>query len=445
MNKNDIKNKLALLMMIKNEEKRIEVTFDSVKDFTNTFIILDTGSTDDTINICKRYCVKNNITLHLKQEPFVNFMISRNVSLDFADEVLKEERYLLLLDCNDELKNSNKLIEFIKTYKGICTGYYLKQQWWSGSNMDSYFNIRMVKSHNGWRYKGVVHEYIECTNKKGKTDNDLIHRCEDIILFQDRTKDDDKSFKRFFRDKEMLYNEYIKTNPHDARTLFYLAQTCGCLNLHQEAYNYYYLRTKETGFIEEIYHSYYRLGESSQILGHPWEESINWYLKAFAYSQRTEPLVKIAEYYMENNSFGQKQPDYMLAYTYISMACKLLYPMNQILFIDKRCYTYKRWNLLAKCAIHIGRYKEGKDACIKAIVEEERPEDYKLLIEYLFKDSEINKDISNNKIMFKYLLGITIDQGELYPQFEQETMKKVSEKYKEILKKGYETMFTVKK
>jgi hypothetical protein len=26
--------------------------------------------------------------------------------------------------------------------------------------MDSYFNIRMCKSHAKWRYKGVVHEYI---------------------------------------------------------------------------------------------------------------------------------------------------------------------------------------------------------------------------------------------------------------------------------------------
>ena len=54
---------LVLVMMIKNEEARIEVSFDSVKNFTNTFVILDTGSTDKTIGICKEYCKKNNITL----------------------------------------------------------------------------------------------------------------------------------------------------------------------------------------------------------------------------------------------------------------------------------------------------------------------------------------------------------------------------------------------
>jgi hypothetical protein len=50
---NDCKKLIALVMMIKNEEKRIEVSFDSVKDYTDTFIILDTGSTDSTIQICK--------------------------------------------------------------------------------------------------------------------------------------------------------------------------------------------------------------------------------------------------------------------------------------------------------------------------------------------------------------------------------------------------------
>ena len=54
------KSLICLLMMVKNEEKRITVSFDSVKDFVDTFIILDTGSTDNTIPIMKEYC-KNNL------------------------------------------------------------------------------------------------------------------------------------------------------------------------------------------------------------------------------------------------------------------------------------------------------------------------------------------------------------------------------------------------
>ena len=100
-----VKDRLALVMMIKNEEKRIEVSFDSVKSICNTFVILDTGSTDRTIEITRAYCKKNNITLHLKELPFVNFEKSRNDLLDFADEALSNHYFLMLLDCNDELRN----------------------------------------------------------------------------------------------------------------------------------------------------------------------------------------------------------------------------------------------------------------------------------------------------------------------------------------------------
>ena len=156
------REKIALVMMVKNEEKRIEVSFDSVKNFSDTYIILDTGSTDDTINICREYCKRNNINLFLKEEPFVNFEVSRNVLLDFADEVLdkNKKRFLLQLDCNDELQQGENLIDFVTKFDGPQTGFHLKQKWWTGMSVDTYFNIRLVLSHSGWRYRDVVHEYI---------------------------------------------------------------------------------------------------------------------------------------------------------------------------------------------------------------------------------------------------------------------------------------------
>ena len=51
----ECKDRLALVMMIKNEEKGLENTFNSVKDISSTFVILDTGSTDRTIEICKSF------------------------------------------------------------------------------------------------------------------------------------------------------------------------------------------------------------------------------------------------------------------------------------------------------------------------------------------------------------------------------------------------------
>jgi glycosyltransferase involved in cell wall biosynthesis len=435
--KRTFKEKIALVMMIKNEEKRITVSFDSVKDVTDTFIILDTGSVDNTIPIVREYCKNNNINLHLKEEPFVNFEVSRNVLLDFADEVLNsnQKRFLLQLDCNDELQNKENLIKFAENFNGPQTGFHLKQKWFTGKSVDTYFNIRMVLSHCDWRYKGVVHEYI-CRGKKVKNDSSDIIRLDDIILFQDRTKDDDKSFKRFTRDKNLLYAEYLK-NPNDSRTLFYLAQTCGCLDLKHEAYQYYLLRIREEGFIEEIFHSYNRLGEIARSLNHPWEESLNFYLKAFQHSQRAEPLVNIAEYYLRHNYLGESKPDYLSSYMFSKMACELIFPYNQILFIDRQCYTYKRYHVLGQCSYYIGRFKDGKQACLKALSAEDREIDLQNLLWYLKKDREMNG--LNWQPQHSTLIAITNDKGEFRRNGTDENPDaKLTEK--EALKKGIERL-----
>jgi len=407
------KDRVALVMMIKNEEKRIEVSYDSVRSITNTFVILDTGSTDRTIEITRAYCKKHGITLHLKEEPFVNFEVSRNVLLDWADEALSHHYFLLQLDSNDELRNHSELVKFVESHSGTQTGFHLRQQWWTGNSLDTYFNIRMVISHYGWRYKGVVHEYI-CRRTPGGDGNDIM-KINDIILFQDRTKDDDKSMRRFKRDKDLLYNEHLK-HPEEPRTLFYLAQTCSCLQQYQEAYEYNLLRTKQLGFIEEVYHSFYRLGQVAQILNHPWEESLGWYLKAYAHSRRVEPLVAIAEYYMTNNAFGESKADYHLAYTFINEACNLAYPHNQILFIDKNSYIYKRWHLMGIIGFYVNKFKEGKLGCIRALQSQESEIDMKNLIFYLQKENALQ--LQQGMDGLDQMMYVSTDRGELIMQQE---------------------------
>lgn len=107
---------------------------------------------------------------------------------------------------------------------------------------------------------------------------------------------------------------------------------------------------------DEIYHSYYRCAE---ILGYPSKETINWYLEAFKCSKRVEPLIRLTKYYMDIQ-------EWLLAYMYIQLACKLPYPKT-ILFIDKYAYDYKRWHLLGVLCKYVNEYSIGKKACIIAL------------------------------------------------------------------------------
>jgi len=46
---------IAILMMVKNETKRLHVTLNSIKDFADSIVLFDTGSTDNTLDIAKKY------------------------------------------------------------------------------------------------------------------------------------------------------------------------------------------------------------------------------------------------------------------------------------------------------------------------------------------------------------------------------------------------------
>jgi len=356
----ETKKCLALVMMVKNEELRIHVSLESCKDIVDKVIILDTGSTDKTMDIIKDFCEKNHIPLFLTQAPFVDFSVSRNVLLDYADD---KADFLLLLDCNDELREGKFLRTFINTYQGNEIGFQCCQQWFCGSQTDKYYNVRLIKTKEEWRFKCPVHEYI-CSPRHDKNPK-LLGKLRQFTIFQDRTKDDDKSFKRFSRDKDILYKEYLK-DPHEPRTLFYLAQTYGCLNEHENAYKFYKLRIKEQGFLEEIYQAFYRLGKISWDMLHDWEETFHWYLQAFTFSSRifvqprVEPILSISYYYRNVKAW-------QTSYLFLKRACELSYPDDAGLFVERRCYDYNRWSLMGEVAKNVGEMEVGKLACIRAI------------------------------------------------------------------------------
>lgn len=347
---------IAVLMMVKNEHKRLHVSLESIKKFADSLIIYDTGSTDDTIQICENFCMINKIPLRLKEGEFVNFSESRNVSLDFADTFLDID-YILMLDTNDELRNGDDLRKFAEEeLHSDNTAYLIAQEWWSGT-LNKYYNSRFIKPRSGWKYTGVVHEYLK--NFKTDEPKDLKKIPNHIVLYQDRTQDDDKTGKRFIRDESLLKAEYLKDST-EPRTVFYLAQTYGCLNDFENAYYFYKIRTTLIGFYEERFHACLNCGDLSQKLNLDWYESFSWYMKAYELIPRAEPLIKIGEYY-------QSKKNWMLSFTFYDLACKLTYPDHCILFIDRLIYEYKRWHLLSIVAYYAGAFNQGKEACMFAI------------------------------------------------------------------------------
>jgi glycosyltransferase involved in cell wall biosynthesis len=58
--------KLSSVYIVKNEQDNIEKSINSLKDIVDEIIIVDTGSTDDTIKICKKLNCKIIIKIFIK-------------------------------------------------------------------------------------------------------------------------------------------------------------------------------------------------------------------------------------------------------------------------------------------------------------------------------------------------------------------------------------------
>jgi glycosyltransferase involved in cell wall biosynthesis len=338
---------LAAVIMVKNEENRIETTLMSVKDVVDGIIVFDTGSQDSTIAIMKRFVKKYNLYFHLLEGQFEDFATSRNKLLDFSDKHLYD--YLLLLDSNDEYIFDKNLKEL------ICgrpeQGFLIHQRWYiSHGNEIDYYNIRLIKPNIGFRYKGLVHEYIDVPPKT------TIGKIE-IILYQDRVKDNDgKSQERWKKDL-LLLKKAIAINPTDARTQYYLAQTYDCLNMKKDAMFFYKQRSNnKDGFFEEMFISSLKYGELEQND----DESVKWYLKAYQIIERAEPLVEIAKIY-------RRKAQFKLAFMFAKLACDTPYPSNCVLWVNRKCYIHDRWQELGIIAYYVNENELGKNACEKAI------------------------------------------------------------------------------
>lgn len=375
---------LSVIMMLKNEEHRLLVSLESIQSIVSSLIIYDTGSTDSTISILTDFCDQNNIPLRLKQGEFIDFSTCRNILLDYADTFLDVD-YLLLMDCNDELHHCHVLSDFLldlEQTNPLENAWMIGQRWWNGIESITYFNPRLIRPRCGWKYVGVVHEYLINSDQKS-----LIPQKIDplIYLYQDRTKDDDKSKHRYMRDKELLQNSYTQ-DPTNERTVFYLAQTYACLQDTVNAYKYYSIRSNMNGFPEETFESMYKCGKIIEqvVRNNPkselkWSVALVWYMNAFSTFHRIEPLIQMGIYYKD-------QHQYELAYMYIHLACTLEIPSDSKLFVNQEYYTYERWHQMGIIAYYVGQYEEGRIACQSAIKNKNRDIDHSNLKYYITKE-----------------------------------------------------------
>lgn len=160
------KNTISLCMIVKNEEEFLKRCLISVKDIVDEIIIVDTGSTDSTIEIAREF---NSKIYHFEWNG--DFAAARNYSIKHA-----KSDYILILDADEYLDENSKIIN---RNLGSGKDYYIVN---IKNHLDSQIfthqAIRVFKNNRDFFYKGKIHEHINIEDFNGLTKENadfLIH------------------------------------------------------------------------------------------------------------------------------------------------------------------------------------------------------------------------------------------------------------------------------
>lgn len=330
-------------MIVKNESEIIERTLANVieKIPIDYWVICDTGSTDDTPTMIKKFFEERGIEGEIHHDKWVDFSHNRNLALERART---KAEYVFIFDADDSIVGTPIIPEV------LGGEYYF-------FDFGTYQRPLMVKSSVSCKWHGVLHEYLSYNNEPKN------YILGDYHVVSGRTGSRNKNPNKYLHDAKILerayYTELNKKESMSARYSFYCAQSYKDCGRKKDAIKWYLNTTKMNGWVEEIYHSYYQAGilclETGQV-----ERAISYFLDGQGfYDKRSECFYMLAKHYRQKNNYN-------LAYLFSKEAKKILRPIDG-LFVDESVYSYLIDFELSISAFYVGQKEEGKLACLRVI------------------------------------------------------------------------------
>lgn len=335
-----------LCIMVKNGGPQFEQMLTNNFPLFDRWTILDTGSTDDTIDTIKKILVGKKKG-ELYQEPFINFKDSRNRCLELAGKSCK---FITMLD--DTYVVNGDLRGFLNEVRSDqrCNSFTI----YIHSDDTIYGSNRIIKSESDLRYIHRIHEVISDKNNINIVIPKEICQIEDMRFdyMEQRTRE------RKQLDLKLLYEE-VEDNPYDPRAYYYLAQTYNLLEDYEKAFFYFMKRAEFTnsGFMQERVDALFEAARIANFkLNKPWEECEELYNKCYKTDEsRPESLYFIGiHYYLENNT--------KKAYGYFKQAFIIGFPIHCQYSLKPTLSFHFLPKFLTKICYDMNDFELGKQA-----------------------------------------------------------------------------------
>lgn len=211
------KQNISACMIVKNEEGLLPSCLNSIKNVVDEMIIVDTGSTDNTIPIAKKFGAK--IYHHPWNDSFSE---ARNHSLRYASG-----DWILQIDADEELEQADipKLQHAINDprYNGIVVTIRSTIK----DTVHIFYNTRIFRRGKGF-YKDIIHEQIITEGERLPTDIRLYHHGYNL---------DEKTMQIKWQRTTRLLKKQIEQNKFDSFAWFNLIRNYRTQELFQDGIN----------------------------------------------------------------------------------------------------------------------------------------------------------------------------------------------------------------
>lgn len=320
----------GLCMIVKNEEETLSRCLTSVEGVFDEIIIVDTGSTDKTKEIAKRFTDK---VYDFKWTD--DFSKARNFS--FSKSTCD---YLMWLDADDVIleKDKKELIKLKQSFNGGVDMYFLKYRMGQGGE-SVYYRERIFKRSLNPKWVSPVHEVIVPFGKCVYTDIEVTHE-------KIKKGDSDRNLKIF----EKMIKEGQKLDP---RQKFYYARELFYHKRFKEAAKRFEEFLSGEGWVENKIEAHKNLSLCYRNLN-DCEKALKTLFSSFCYdTPRAEICVDIAGIFLEKK-------DYESAIYWYTEALTKVADVKKGGFCNIDCYGYIPSIQLCVCYYNLGDIKTAK-------------------------------------------------------------------------------------
>ena len=314
---------LCLNMIVKNESHIIKNTLTNLlkKVKFDYWVISDTGSTDNTKELITKFFKEVDIPGELYEDEWKDFGHNRTIALEHA---FGKSKYLMVFDADDEICGNFVLPELTKD------SYHFQ---FGGETGTSYTRTQIVNNKKKWKYVGVLHEIITCTEET----NGMEIITGDYFTVSGKSGSRSLDVNKYLKDAQILekaYEEAIKNNDElYNRYGFYCANSYYDCGKHEDAIKWYKKTLDNKNWSQEKYVSCLRMYNCYNALNQK-ESGMFYLVKSAEYDkERSECFYELVSYYCCNGL-------YEIAYGYYTVIKSfyndnyLITGLNNKLFLD---------------------------------------------------------------------------------------------------------------